>query len=84
MHGIEPSLGAALIRQESSFFTTATSAARALAADKAGEARVDRWARKVGTSDSEVFVARIPYVETRDYVRLALRNMTWYLRLHAL
>ena len=58
--------------------------ARALAAYNAGESRVDRWARKPGTSDAEVFVERIPYVETRDYVRIVLRNMTWYRRLYAL
>ena len=58
--------------------------ARALAAYNAGESRVDRWARKPGASDAEVFVERIPYVETRDYVRIVLRNMTWYRRLYAL
>ncbi|HEX5072103.1 MAG TPA: transglycosylase SLT domain-containing protein [Gemmatimonadaceae bacterium] len=139
VHGVEPALVAALIRQESSFFPSATSAvgarglmqimpavgrqsaiarsavtwsdallyqpdvslrlgtahlaallarynepARALAAYNAGESRVDRWARKAGASDPEVFVERIPYVETRDYVRIVLRNMTWYRRLYAL
>jgi soluble lytic murein transglycosylase len=138
-HGIEPSLVAALIRQESSFFPLATSPvgarglmqvmpavgrqsavarsaevwsdallyqpdvslrlgtahlasllsryhdeARTLAAYNAGESRVDRWVRKPGTSDTEVFVERIPYVETRDYVRLVLRNMAWYQRLYEL
>jgi soluble lytic murein transglycosylase len=58
--------------------------ARALAAYNAGESRVDRWARKPGASDAEVFVERIPYVETRDYVRIVLRNVTWYQRLYAL
>ena len=58
--------------------------ARALAAYNAGESRVDRWARKPGASDPEVFIERIPYVETRDYVRIVLRNMTWYRRLYAL
>jgi soluble lytic murein transglycosylase len=57
---------------------------RALAAYNAGESRADRWARKRGASDVEVFVERIPYVETRDYVRIVLRNMTWYQRLYAL
>jgi soluble lytic murein transglycosylase len=57
--------------------------ARALAAYNAGGSRVDRWARKPGASDAEVFVERIPYVETRDYVRIVLRNMTWYQRLYA-
>jgi soluble lytic murein transglycosylase len=138
-HGIEPALVAALIRQESSFTPSATSAvgarglmqimpavgrqsaiarsagvwsdallyqpdvslrlgsahlasllsryrdpARALAAYNAGESRVERWSRKPGTSDAEIFVERIPYVETRDYVRIVLRNMTWYRRLYEL
>jgi soluble lytic murein transglycosylase len=56
--------------------------ARALSAYNAGGSRVDRWARKPGVSDPEVFVERIPYVETRDYVRIVLRNMTWYQRLY--
>jgi soluble lytic murein transglycosylase len=138
-HGLDPSLVAALIRQESSFLPTATSAAgarglmqimpavgrdraiarsagvwsdavlyepdvslrlcaahlaslfsryrdeaRALVAYNAGASRVDRWIRKPGTANVEVFVERIPYVETPDYVRLVLRNMTWYQRLYAL
>ena len=41
------------------------------------------WTRKPGASDVEVCVERIPYVETRDYVRLVLRNMTWYRQLYA-
>jgi len=56
----------------------------ALGAYNAGESRVNRWARKPGASDAEVFVERIPYVETRDYVRIVLRNMSWYRRLYAL
>jgi len=139
VHGVDPALVAALIRQESSFFPTATSPvgarglmqimpavgrrsaiarsagvwsdallyqpdvslrlgtahlasllaryddpAHALAAYNAGESRVDRWARKPGAADTEVFVERIPYVETRDYVRIVLRNATWYRRLYAL
>ena len=57
--------------------------ARALAAYNAGESRVQRWMRKPGASDVEVFVERIPYVETRDYVRIVLRNVMWYRRLYA-
>ena len=57
--------------------------ARALAAYNAGESRVQRWVRKPGASDVEVFVERIPYAETRDYVRIVLRNMMWYRRLYA-
>jgi soluble lytic murein transglycosylase len=58
--------------------------ARALAAYNAGESRVERWGRKAGASDPELFVERIPYVETRDYVRIVLRNDEFYRRLYGL
>ena len=32
------------------------------------------WAAKHGTDDPEIFVERIPFAETRDYVRNILRN----------
>ena len=57
---------------------------RALAAYNAGESRVERWNRKSGTSDAELFVERIPYVETRDYVRIVLRNAYLYRHLYGL
>lgn len=40
---------------------------RALAVYNAGESWVDRWGRKPGGSDAEVFVERILYLETRNY-----------------
>lgn len=52
--------------------------ARVLAAYNAGESRVTRWARKRGASDPEVFTERIPFPETRDYVKSVLRNREWY------
>jgi soluble lytic murein transglycosylase len=52
--------------------------AYALAAYNAGDARVARWSRKAGTRDPELFVERIPYVETRDYVRIILRGRELY------
>jgi soluble lytic murein transglycosylase len=58
--------------------------AAALAAYNAGESRVDRWLRKPGSGDVETFVERIPYVETRDYVRIVLRNLEWYRHLYEL
>jgi soluble lytic murein transglycosylase len=51
-----------------------TAPARVLAAYNAGDARVDRWTDKPGTADPEVFAERIPYNETRDYVRIVQRN----------
>jgi soluble lytic murein transglycosylase len=56
--------------------------ARALAAYNAGQSRVERWNRKRGTDDVEVFIERIPFVETRDYVRIVLRNRELYRALY--
>ena len=56
--------------------------ARALAAYNAGDGRVSRWLKKPGASDPEVFVERIPFVETRDYVRIVLRNRDIYRALY--
>ena len=57
--------------------------ARVLAAYNAGGSRVDRWSRKAGASDPELFTERIPFVETRDYVRIVLRNRDVYRALYA-
>ena len=51
---------------------------RALAAYNAGEARVAKWSGKAGAEDPEIFTERIPFVETRDYVRVILRNRAYY------
>ena len=55
---------------------------RSLAAYNAGESRVARWVQKPGTDDPELFVERIPYDETRDYVRIVLRNRELYRALY--
>jgi len=57
---------------------------RALAAYNAGGTRVRRWVRRAGASDAELFVERIPFVETRDYVRIVTRNQEMYRSLHGL
>jgi soluble lytic murein transglycosylase len=57
---------------------------RALAAYNAGGSRVNRWSRRAGVSDPELFVERIPFVETRDYVRIVMRNAEIYRALHGL
>jgi soluble lytic murein transglycosylase len=51
---------------------------RALAAYNAGDSRVRRWNRKAGVADPEVFAERIPFDETRDYVRIVQRNVEMY------
>jgi soluble lytic murein transglycosylase len=54
----------------------------ALAAYNAGPGRVSAWRRKAGTADPLLFVERIPFVETRDYVRIVLRNRALYAALY--
>jgi soluble lytic murein transglycosylase len=53
-----------------------------LAAYNAGESRVEKWSTKTGAGDSEVFIERIPFVETRDYVRSIVRNRAYYQALY--
>ena len=53
-----------------------------LAAYNAGESRVEKWSTKTGANDPEVFTERIPFVETRDYVRTILRNRAYYQALY--
>jgi soluble lytic murein transglycosylase len=55
---------------------------KAIAAYNAGEAAVDRWENEIATDDHEEFVERIPYLETRNYVKLVLRNHRIYKRLY--
>lgn len=57
---------------------------KAIAAYNAGEAAVDRWEKEIATDDIEEFVERIPYVETRGYVKLVMRNHLIYKRLYEL
>ncbi|MES2304833.1 MAG: transglycosylase SLT domain-containing protein [Gemmatimonadota bacterium] len=64
---------------------------RALAAYNAGGTPVDRWSAtpldgrlrsgegiRAPIDDIELFIERIPYVETRDYVRIIIRNYAMY------
>ena len=55
---------------------------KVLAAYNAGEARVEKWSTKTGANDAELFTERIPFVETRDYVRIILRNRAYYQALY--
>jgi soluble lytic murein transglycosylase len=56
--------------------------AYALAAYNAGDSRARRWSAKPGGNDPELFVERIPFTETRDYVRIILRNRELYRALY--
>jgi soluble lytic murein transglycosylase len=57
---------------------------RVLAAYNAGAARVERWSKKNTTGDIELFAEQIPFVETRDYVRVVQRNAEIYRALYGL
>ena len=56
---------------------------RVLAAYNAGGSRVTRWAAKAGTNEPEIFVERISFTETRDYVRIVERNAEIYRALYS-
>lgn len=53
-----------------------------LAAYNAGAHRVARWRTRLGADDPELLAERIPFVETRDYVRIIQRNQALYRALY--
>jgi len=55
---------------------------RALAAYNAGGTRVPLWATGRAAGDPELFVERISFKETRDYVRIIQRNLVLYQALY--
>jgi soluble lytic murein transglycosylase len=55
----------------------------ALASYNAGPHRVRTWTGMDLTLDSEEFIEEIPFTETRNYVKLVLRNEMMYRRLYA-
>lgn len=57
---------------------------RTLAAYNAGPSRVVTWSAKRGVDDPEIFVERIPFAETRDYVRAIMRGRDAYAALYGL
>lgn len=69
-------------RHLSGLFRRTSNAERVLAAYNAGESRVARWIQKAGAQDPEVFTERIPFIETRDYVRAVVRNRAFYAALY--
>jgi soluble lytic murein transglycosylase len=50
----------------------------ALAAYNAGDSRVEQWMGKFGNVDMAEFVERIPFAETRGYVKQVLTNKSYY------
>jgi soluble lytic murein transglycosylase len=57
---------------------------RTLAAYNAGPSRVRLWATKRGADNPEVFVERIPFTDTRDYVRAIVHGRNVYAALYGL
>jgi peptidoglycan lytic transglycosylase len=55
-----------------------------LAAYNAGPGRVKQWLKEVSTADWDEFIERLPFEETRLYVKSVLRNYGVYQRLYGL
>jgi soluble lytic murein transglycosylase len=55
-----------------------------LAAYNAGPGRVRRWLQELSTADWDEFIERLPFEETRLYVKSVLRNYGMYQRLYGL
>lgn len=55
---------------------------KAIAAYNAGESAVARWEKQIAAEDKEEFIERIPYSETRLYVKLVLRNHRVYRKIY--
>jgi len=72
-------LGSAHLRE---LLDSQGSVVEVLAAYNAGANRVARWRTKHGGDDAEFLTERIPYVETRDYVRIVQRNRALYRALY--
>jgi soluble lytic murein transglycosylase len=56
--------------------------ARVLAAYNAGPTRVDRWRQFPEWGNDDLFTERIPYEETRDYVKIVQHNARMYKALY--
>ena len=54
----------------------------AIASYNAGTGNVSRWQKKYGLQDPDLFVEKIPFPETKDYVEGVFSNYWNYLRLY--
>lgn len=54
----------------------------AIASYNAGPNAVSTWVERYGTEEMDVFIERIPYPETRNYVKKVLRSYEIYERLY--
>ncbi len=55
----------------------------ALAAYNAGPGALTKWQNRFGEMDIDEFIERIPYPETREYVKRVMKNYSVYSRLSA-
>ncbi len=54
----------------------------ALASYNAGPRNVKKWLKLINTDDPLYFIERVPFKETRKYVKLILRNYFYYKKLY--
>ncbi len=79
----EPEINIAIgVRHFAAFVRQYDDLTRLLAAYNAGGSRVKRWSSRSGVGDAEVYAERIPFVETREYVRVVQRNAMLYRALY--
>jgi soluble lytic murein transglycosylase len=55
-----------------------------LAAYNAGPTRVAQWSARFGGADRDFWIERVPFTETRDYIRIIHRNLALYRTLYPL
>lgn len=51
---------------------------RAIGSFNAGPGAMGRWVRQWGTDETDVFVERIPFDETRNYIKRVVQNLARY------
>lgn len=80
--GLALRLGALYLRDQVRQFAVGPAASLslelALAAYNAGPERAREWTAELPHDDADLFIERIPFSETRTYVKLVLRNYTIY------
>ncbi len=65
-------------RHLASLLSTYGKAEIVLASYNAGTTRADRWLKEFGDDDMAEFVERIPFYETRNYVKQVMSNRAYY------
>lgn len=77
----DPELNVALgVHHVFRLFSTFKSPVLMLSAYNASPSAAERWSREISFEDPLIAVERIPYQETRSYVKLIMRNYFYYKR----